>query len=51
MKKLLLDECIPHGIRKSLLEFDVYTVNFMGWSGVKNGKLLQLAVIIALTCF
>jgi predicted nuclease of predicted toxin-antitoxin system len=44
MKKLLLDECIPHRIRQSLPEFDTYTVTFMGWSGIKNGKLLQLAI-------
>jgi hypothetical protein len=44
MKKLLLDECVPHRIRISLPEFEVYTVNFMGWGGIKNGKLLQLAV-------
>ena len=44
MKKLLLDECVPHRLRKNLPEFEVYTVTFMGWSGIKNGKLLQLAV-------
>ncbi len=44
MKKLLLDECLPQGLRKHLPGFDVYTAGFMGWNGVKNGRLLQLAV-------
>ena len=44
MKKLLLDECVPQRVRKSLPEFEVYTTAYMGWGGIKNGKLLQLAV-------
>jgi hypothetical protein len=31
-------------LRNYLPEFDVFTVAFMGWGGVKNGSLLQLAV-------
>jgi len=45
MIKLLLDECIPHGLRTSLAEFETYTVTYMGWSGLKNGELLQAAII------
>ncbi len=45
MIKLLLDECVPQGIRASLTEFDTYTVTFMGWSGLKNGKLLETAIL------
>jgi hypothetical protein len=44
MKKLLLDECVPQGLRHSIEGFDVYSVTYMQWSGIKNGKLLQLAV-------
>lgn len=44
MAKLLLDECIPHRARHSLAEFETYTVAFMKWEGIKNGRLLALAV-------
>jgi predicted nuclease of predicted toxin-antitoxin system len=41
--KLLLDENLPHQLRHEIPNHDCYTVAFMGWSGVKNGKLLELA--------
>lgn len=41
--RLLLDESIPVRLRRSLPSHDVRTVVEMGWSGVKNGKLLALA--------
>ena len=41
--RLLLDESLPVKLRRSLPEHDVRTVVEMGWSGVKNGKLLALA--------
>ena len=41
--RLLLDESIPAGLRRSLRTHQVRTVVEMGWSGVKNGKLLALA--------
>ncbi len=44
MAKLLLDECVPQGLRSSLNEFETFTVTFMGWGGLKNGELLQTAV-------
>ncbi len=44
MAKLLLDECIPHGLRFHLQEFEAYTVTYMGWSGLKNGELMKTAV-------
>jgi len=44
MIKLLLDECVPLGLRSRLSEFDTYTVTYMGWGGLKNGELLQTAV-------
>lgn len=41
--RLLLDESVPRRFRHSLPSHDVRTVVEMGWSGVKNGKLLALA--------
>ena len=42
--KGLLDENLPHGIRRELPGgHDLYTAAYMGWSGIENGDLLQLA--------
>jgi predicted nuclease of predicted toxin-antitoxin system len=41
--RLLLDEAVPGRLRRSLPGQSVRTVVEMGWSGVKNGKLLALA--------
>ena len=41
--KLLLDENLPHQLRHEIPGHDCFTVAFMGWSGVENGKLLMLA--------
>ena len=41
--RLLLDEAVPSRLRRSLPGHSVRTVVEMGWSGVKNGKLLALA--------
>lgn len=41
--RLLLDESVPSRLRRALTEHQVRTVGEMGWSGVKNGKLLALA--------
>jgi predicted nuclease of predicted toxin-antitoxin system len=41
--RLLLDECVPARLRRSMLSHQVSTVVQEGWSGVKNGKLLALA--------
>ena len=41
--RLLLDESMPSRFRLSLPKHAVRTVVEMGWSGVKNGKLLALA--------
>ncbi len=41
--RLLLDECVPARLRRSLSSHEVSTVVIEGWSGVKNGKLLALA--------
>ena len=41
--RLLLDESVPSRLLRSLVGHEVRTVVEMGWSGVKNGKLLALA--------
>ncbi|MGL4555186.1 MAG: DUF5615 family PIN-like protein [Gemmataceae bacterium] len=41
--KVLLDENLPHQIRLELPGHDVFTVAYMGWSGVENGELLRRA--------
>ena len=41
--RVLLDECVPRTLRKDLPGHDVKTVGEAGWTGVKNGALLQLA--------
>ena len=41
--KLLLDECLPHPLRLAITGHDVFTIDSMGWKGIKNGRLLALA--------
>jgi hypothetical protein len=41
--KLLLDENLPHQLRAEIIGHDVFTVAYMGWSGVENGALLARA--------
>jgi len=40
---LLLDESVPAGLRGILTAFDVRTAPDMGWAGISNGRLLDLA--------
>lgn len=40
--RILLDECVPRRLRRGFPSHDVHTVSEMGWSGKKNGELLQL---------
>ena len=41
--KVLLDENLSHRLRLFIAGHDVFTVDFMKWKGVKNGRLLALA--------
>lgn len=41
--RVLLDEQLPHRLRKHLGMHDVCTVDYMGWAGLKNGELLGVA--------
>lgn len=40
--RILLDECAPRGLRRKLPGHNVLTAPELGWSGKKNGELLQL---------
>jgi hypothetical protein len=40
--RVLIDECLPRKLKLEFPEHDTKTVPEMGWSGKKNGKLLQL---------
>jgi len=42
--RVLLDESLPRRLAKLLPEHDVRTVAAMGWTGIRNGELLKLAV-------
>ncbi len=41
--KLLLDECLDWRLRRDLPGHEVKTVQEMGWDGIQNGRLLELA--------
>jgi hypothetical protein len=41
--RILLDECVPRRLKHELGDHEVRTVTEMGWAGMKNGALLQLA--------
>ena len=42
--KVLLDECVPRPLWFDFIGHAVDYVTEMGWSGVKNGELPELAV-------
>jgi hypothetical protein len=42
--RVLLDECLPRGLKKLLEGHEVQTVPEAGWSGKENGELLGLLV-------
>ena len=39
--RILLDECVPRGLKRSLRGQDVFTVPETGFRGLKNGELLR----------
>ena len=41
--RILLDESLPRPLSRLLLEHEVRTVAAMGWKGIRNSALLQLA--------
>lgn len=42
MKTIILDENLPVPLRHLLSEFSVVTVQYLGWSGIQNGELIDL---------
>jgi predicted nuclease of predicted toxin-antitoxin system len=49
--KVLLDENLPHQLRAELPGHEVFTVQFMGWRGIKNGELLAQAAAAEFDAF
>ena len=41
--RVLLDECLPRRLKRSISGHDVVTVPEAGWAGSSNGELLALA--------
>ena len=41
--RVLLDECVDWRLARDLVGHDVNTVQQMGWAGIQNGQLLNLA--------
>jgi len=41
--RVLLDECLPRGLKKHITGHDVITVPEAGWAGATNGQLLRVA--------
>lgn len=41
--KILLDECVPARLSRSLAQYNVVTAQKAGFGGVRNGELLRLA--------
>ena len=40
---VLLDESVPRAVKTRLSQFDIKTVQEMGWTGMKNGELIAKA--------
>ena len=40
--KIIIDECVPSIVKRSLPERAIKSVQEMGWAGIKNGELLKL---------
>ena len=38
---IILDECLPRDLRRSFLGHRILTVAQAGWSGTRNGRLMQ----------
>ena len=41
--RILIDESVPRHLKQLLSEHAIYTVQDMGWAGIKNGALLAKA--------
>jgi|SRR5450756_1756628 len=45
--RILLDENLPHKLRRLLAGHDVRTAAYQGWAGLSNGALLKAAEDVA----
>jgi len=43
--KILLDECVTKHLSPYLPHHEVSTVSKQGWSGIKNGELMTVAIL------
>ncbi len=41
--RILIDESLPRYLKQILAEQEIFTVQEMGWAGIKNGDLLARA--------
>ena len=41
--KILLDECVPFGLTKLLVQHECSTAQRLGWGGLENGDLIARA--------
>lgn len=48
--KLLLDENLPKRLKVDFPDHEIFTVQDMGWNGIKNGPLLQLMLDNGFNC-
>jgi len=49
--RVLLDENLPHKLRKYLAHHETATVAYLGWGGLRNGELLKAAEDAAFDVF
>ena len=42
--RLLLDENLPKRLKQDLKEHEIFTAADKGWTGISNGKLLELLI-------
>ena len=42
--RILLDECLPAGLRRDIVGHEVMSAPHLGWAGIKNGTLLARAI-------
>jgi predicted nuclease of predicted toxin-antitoxin system len=42
--RILIDECLNWRLVRAFVGHEAVSVQQMGWAGIKNGKLLALAV-------
>jgi predicted nuclease of predicted toxin-antitoxin system len=48
---ILIDECLPVSLRHHLPGHNVESVEYRGWKGIRNGRLLPMATAAGFECF